>query len=333
MPRVVPEAIVGVDMSDAFVSVIVPTRERPDLLTACVDSILASDYPADRFEVVVVDNRPETDATRASVDVLAARGAVVYTRCDLRGQARARNHALRESRGDPVLFTDDDVVVDRSWIAEMVKGFDDPHVGCVTGRVAAFELDTPAQALFEEFAGHMRDDAARTFDLGAHRPDDPLFPYNAGRFGTGNSMAFRRDVLAELGGFAPISCNGVTLAEDIDAFLRTILAGHAIAYRPSAVVFHRHRRDYDALRKQVLHYGMAVTALLTKTILDRPSVALDLIRRVPAGVRYALSDASAKNQYRTSSYPRELKLLELAGFAAGPWAYLRDRRRTAHERR
>jgi cellulose synthase/poly-beta-1,6-N-acetylglucosamine synthase-like glycosyltransferase len=314
-------------MREHFVTVIVPTRERPELLSACVESILESDYPDDGFELVVVDNRPETPATREIVDAFADRGAVVYTRCDLRGQARARNHAVREARGDLLLFTDDDVVVDRSWIAEMVKGFDDPHVGCVTGRVAAFEVDTPAQALFEEFAGHMRDDEPRMFDLEAHRPDDPLFPYNAGRFGTGNSMAFRRGVLAELGGFAPISCNGVTLAEDIDAFLRTILAGHAIAYRPTAVVFHRHRRDYDALRKQVLHYGMAVTALLTKTILDRPSVALELMSRAPAGVRYALSNASSKNQYRTASYPRELKLLELAGFVAGPWAYLRDRRR------
>jgi cellulose synthase/poly-beta-1,6-N-acetylglucosamine synthase-like glycosyltransferase len=312
-----------------FVTVIIPTRERPDLLTASVQSILASDYPADRYEVVVVDNRPETQATERALEALVESGAVRYTRCDLPGQAHARNHAVRETKGDPLLFTDDDVVVDRAWIAEMVKGFDDPHVACVTGRVAPFELETPAQALFEEFGGHMRDDEPRLFDLGPNRPRDPLFPYNAGRFGTGNSMAFRRRVLEELGGFAPISCHGVTLAEDLDAFLRTILAGHTIGYRPSAVVYHRHRRDYADLRRQVRLYGMAVTALLTKTIIDRPSVALDLIKRAPAGVRYALSDASTKNQYRSRGYPRELKLLELAGFAAGPWAYLRDRRRAA----
>jgi len=311
-----------------FVSVIVPTRDRPDTLEACLRSLLACEYDG-RYEIVVVDNRPSSAPARDVVAKLDGDIPVRYTTCRLPGQAHARNQGIRESAGDPLLFTDDDVVVDAGWIAESVSGFDDPRVGCVTGRVVPLELETEAQSLLEQFGGYAKGVEPLLFDLAENRPRDPLFPYNAGRFGTGGAMAFRRRVLEELGGFAPITCEGVTLAEDLDAFLRTILLGHAIAYRPAAVVYHRHRRDYDDLRTQVRYYGMAVTALLTKTILERPSVALELARRAPAGLRYALSDSSPKNRNRSPAYPRDLKRAELGGFLVGPWAYLRDRRRSA----
>jgi glycosyltransferase involved in cell wall biosynthesis len=313
------------------VTVIIPTRERPEMLRRCLGTILAGDYPADRLQVLVVDNRPDTDDTRHVVEELGRVLPVTYLREDRSGSASARNRGLSSARGEIVAFTDDDAMVDRRWISQLVIGFraaDD--VACVTGLLLPRELETPAQVWFEEYGGFTRGFERRVYDLDGHRPaDQPLYPYSAGIFGTGNNMAFERAALVEMGGFDPALGNGTPALGGVDSevLLRTVVTGHRLVYEPSAIAYHSHRPDYAGLRRQIYGYGVGTSAYLLKTVLGNPRLLPDFARKLPRGLVFALSPRSDRNLAKRAGFPRELTLLELWGMARGPLAYARSRRR------
>jgi GT2 family glycosyltransferase len=309
------------------VTVVVATHDRPGALRDCLESILAS--AGVQFDVVVVDNAPSSDAAaRMLAAHYAAEARLTVVREDVPGLGRAHNRALAVARGAVVAFTDDDVLVDQHWLARLAAPFrSDPDIGCVTGRIVALELDTPAQRWLESYAGYGKGDKRRHFDLGSNRPTDPLFPYAAGVFGSGANMAFRTAVLRSIGGFDELLGAGTRSrgGDDLAAFFAVVTGGHRLVYEPSAVVHHRHTRDYDELRRGVFGYGVGLTAYLTKTVFDRPGSGLTMLRRLPAGLRHALDPRSPKNERRATDFPRELRWLERAGMVAGPALYASSR--------
>ena len=314
------------------ISIIIPTRNRPEVLARCLRSIVDGRYPPTRYEILVVDNVPADDTTRDLVERWPTGPRVRYLREDTPGSASARNTGIANAEAGILIFTDDDVVADVDWLAATVLPYgEDPSIDVVTGLVVPMELETQAQVWFEQYGGFTVGGLTRrNYDLGAHRPErDALFPYAAGIYGTGNNMSFRRRVLADLGGFDPALGNGTPALGGVDSemLLRTVLRGHTLLSEPGSVVFHRHRPQYSALRRQVYSYGVGLGAYLLKTALHDPSAALDLARRVPAGLRHALSSSSTKNAKRQRDFPAELGRLELLGLAASPWAYARSRLR------
>ncbi len=309
-----------------LVSVIIPTSNRTDRLAVCLDSLLASRYP--NFEIIVVDSIPKTSATADLLrDAYGALPQVRYIREDRPGSSAARNRGLTIAKGEIVAFTDDDVVVDAYWLAEMAKGFRAAdNVGCVTGLIIPMELETQAQVWFEQYGGFSKGVARQIYDLGRHRPSDPLFPYNAGMFGSGNSMAFNRTVLRKVGNFDPMLGNNTPAlgGVDIDAFFRIVINGYQLVYEPAAIVHHAHRRDYAGLRKQVYSFAAGTTAFQMKSILAHPRLLPGFIAIVPAGLRFILSPQSDLNKQKRRDYPEELTVLDRKGMLYGPLAYLRS---------
>jgi GT2 family glycosyltransferase len=308
-------------------TVIVATRERPDSLRVCLEALLALDYP--RYEVVVVDNDPDTTDTAG---LIANRfdPAVRYVRENRRGLASAHNRGLQEAHGEIVAFVDDDVVVDRHWLTGIAEGFaSDADVGCVTGLILPAQLDTPAQLLLERHGGFDKGFERRVFDTDGNRPDDPLFPFTAGRFGSGANMAFDADVLRRLGGFDRAIGIGTFArgGDDLAAFFRVVL-GQRVVYQPAAVVSHRHHREMAALRNQAFGYGVGLGAFLTSVLVHEPRMRAALLRRLPAGIAYAFSSSSARNRGRYDGWPAELARLEKRGVLSGPAAYAVSRWRT-----
>jgi GT2 family glycosyltransferase len=312
-------------------TVLIPSRERPERLQRCLDSILASEYPSERLALIVVDNAPETDGTRRLVESFAARCDIRYLREDATGSASARNRGIREVETELVAMTDDDTVVDRHWLTEVARAFAAfPAAATVSGLLLPMELDTPPQLWFEQYGGFSRGFVRRVFDLGDNRPaGEPLFPWTTGLFGTGNNFAFRTDAIREVGGFDAALGNGTPALGGVDSeiLLRTILRGHTIVYEPRAVVHHAHRPDYSALRRQIHAYGAGMVATHMKTLLANPGLSLDFARKLPSGLRFALSSDSSKNASKRNDYPRELTWLELGGMLYGPVGYARSRRR------
>jgi len=183
------------------VSVVVATRERPDLLERCLTSLSRLAYP--RYEVIVVDNAPTSDRTERLVRERFAAGAT-YVREPVRGLASAHNRGLAEAQGSVIAFTDDDVIADRDWLAAVAEGFDaGPDVGCVTGLIVPAELETRAQVLLESTGAFAKGFTRRHHHADRARVEDPLYPFTAGRLGSGANMAFSAQVLRSQGGFDP----------------------------------------------------------------------------------------------------------------------------------
>ncbi len=311
-------------------SVVIATARRPEVIGRCVDSLLELEYPADAHEILVVDNAPSEPGTRELVESrYGDRDSVRYETCEARGASNARNLGVERARGEFVAVTDDDVAVDPHWLTELIRGFDAaPGVGFVTGLVLPAELDTPAQLLFQQFGGFAKGFERHVWDLGPNRPDNPLFPYNAGSFGSGNSVAFRREAFLEVGGFDPALGPGTPAlgGEDLELFLRLARAGHGIAYEPGAICFHRDRAEYDQLRRHIHDYGVDLAAAMTSAVAHDPRALLEIARRGPYALWFLLSDRSPKNEAQSAAYPKELRRAELAGIARGPFAYAKSRR-------
>ncbi|MEV0191024.1 glycosyltransferase [Kitasatospora purpeofusca] len=326
------------DRTPPTVTVVVCTRGRPTLLGDSLRALLRTDHPA--TEILVVDNAPEDDTTERLVRGLAP-GRLRYLREPVPGLARARNRGLAAAHGEIVAFTDDDTLADPGWAGALAAAFRaDPRIACVTGLVVPAELDTEAQALFERYCGFGKGFAPR--DWSRHTDAaDPLFPFAAGRFGTGANMAFRTGVLRRLGGFDPATGAGTPTrgGEDLLAFLGVLSAGHTLAYRPDAVVWHRHRRTRAELDAQIRGFGIGLGGYLTAALVHRPALLAELLRRVPAGARYALRRTAAPatpavpaapatpadhpgEDPRTGAALARLGRIELRGLPRGPAGYL-----------
>jgi glycosyltransferase involved in cell wall biosynthesis len=300
------------------------TRDRPEGLAKLLESLLAQSYP--RLRILVVDNAPSDERTRQLVAGMADEHEIDYV-CEPRpGLSWARNRAVQEARTDVVAWVDDDEVCDRWWATEIARGFVAvPEAGAVAGLVFPAELDTPSQVWFERFSGVAR---GRGFERTIFSPETlsrPSMLYPRPPFGIGGNMAFRRTALERIGGFDCALGPG-TLAMDGDdtaAISLLLLAGGTVVYQPSAIVHHRHRRDYAELRGLLLAYGRGLGAFYTSMLLHRPSCALQLARLVPRAIRDQFLGTDDRVDTLGTDFPRELLRRNRIGILQGPVAYLR----------
>lgn len=165
-------------MTPPFIDVVIPTWNRAALLRRALDSLLAQNYPADRYCIIVVDDG-STDETWSALEALRANDArLAVIRANHSGPYNARNEGWRAGRGDIVAFTDDDCAADRNWLAEIARGLARSEVVAVQGRTLTVpELKTPL-----------------THQIVVPRPNTIYETCN---------IAYRRDILASIGGFEP----------------------------------------------------------------------------------------------------------------------------------
>jgi hypothetical protein len=81
----------------------------------------------------------------------------------------------------------------------------------------------------------------------------------------------------------------------------------------------------SAANRQIQGYGAGLTAMLTKHVLTDALTRNAILRRIPAGLRYAISPGSPKNARRPPEFTMRQSLLEWAGMAYGPIGYVRSR--------
>ncbi len=317
------------------VSVAVCTKDRPALLIRCLASLQPLAAVARRdggsLEILVVDNVPADERTRQATEELPG---VRYVREPRVGLDFARNRALREATGEILAFLDDDAIADRFWLDGLYEAIhENPDAAGITGLVLPYELATPAQILFERRGGFRRGFQKIRF----HRtsPHNHLYPCGAGNFGAGANMAFRRDVLLELGGFDEALDTGAPLpgGGDLDIFYRVVRAGYPMAYEPRFLAFHEHRREMAALQRQYWSWGLGFMAFLDK------SLRHDFANREPLlqTRRWWFGDQLrrlGKSLAGRDSVPAPMIAAELWGSVAGVGgAYRRSQRRTDRIRR
>ncbi len=308
------------DRPAGHAAVILCTTGRAELLARTLDSL--TQMRCEDFEIVVVDNRPSLPGTRALVEGFRGRAEVRYVAEQRPGLATARNTGVAAAgNAEFVAFTDDDVVVDPEWLSWLLAPFTDPAVDSVTGLVMPLSLGSPVQKRFEQYAGFGKGVTRGTYDLGPHRADRFLYPYWGGMFGSGNSMAFRRDTVRSIGGFDPALGAGTPTGggEDIAAFSDVILEGGSLVYEPRSLCWHQHRSAVDSLEAQVRNYGIGLTAVFWRYLWKDRRFTATVLRSIPSTAKLALRRSDEREQDRL---PADLARLESRGRLLGPWRYV-----------
>ena len=309
------------------ITVVVCTRERPGALARCLDSLLVQRYPA--VTILVVDNAPQTGATAEVVHAAARRGPVEYLVEPTAGLSYARNAAVAAAPNRILAWIDDDEAADQHWLAEVARALaDHPEADVVSGVIVPAELETRAQVWFEQFGGHSKGRGFRpaVFSPATAHVQSPLYPLPP--FGTGANMTFRPGVIERIGGFDTALGAGTPAmgSEDTLAFAQVLIGGGTIVYQPSAVTHHYHRRDYDGLHRQMVGYGVGLTAAYTSLLLRRPGLVWPLLKLAPGALRDLTGSDSLRVVTLRDDFPRELLTANRRGMLAGPRAYLKGRR-------
>ena len=323
-------------LATPFISVVVCTRDRTDSLAQCLDALLAMSYPS--FEIIVVDNAPTTAMTSDCVARLRRGNARAH---DLLrhvheftpGLDWARNRGLRESRGEIVAYTDDDVRVDARWLHGLQQGFANDATQLVTGLVAPAELETDAQVIFEDFYGGMgkgmRAGVLLHTELYAHTR------LGAHHVGVGANLAIRRQWLHALGGFDTALDVGTAShgGGDLDIIFRTLAAGGVIRYEPSALVHHHHRREMPALQRQLRDNGRAFGVYLLTRWSRHEERRLDVARYAFGTWLLWMVRRVPRRLLRREKLSIPLQLQEWLGVASAPWAWFVSYRHDRNLRR
>jgi len=120
------------------VSLIVPAYNESAWIARKLENSLALDYPRDRLEILVISSGSD-DGTEAVAQGYASAGVRTIVQPARAGKEAAMQEAARHARGEILVFTDANAILNRDAIRLMVRWFADPDVGCVAGekRVAA----------------------------------------------------------------------------------------------------------------------------------------------------------------------------------------------------
>jgi glycosyltransferase involved in cell wall biosynthesis len=200
-----------------LISVVTTVRNEAKNIAALLDSLVVQEPD---LEVIVVDSHSE-DSTRDVVRQYEKRYDFVHLYVFGGTRGAGRNFGIRKARGEAIAFIDGDAIANPFWLKELRAGLRQHDIV-----------------------------AGRTIQIG-YRPFEELERVELIIGGTdvtypSSNLAYRKRVLDEIGGFD----EWFVTAEDIDLNIRAVQAGHTIAFRAAAIVYHRTRDSvYDFLRQ------------------------------------------------------------------------------------
>jgi len=275
------------------VSVVIPTKDRPDLIGGSVRAVLANTYRS--FDVTVVDQSAD-DRTGEVVRGLA--------RCDERlryvhtlppGLSRAYNVGIGGTAGEIIAFTDDDCVASPDWIESVVAAFaDEPDAEMLYGQVLLPQslVGAPVEVPTLAIDRPRRLSARDGFKV----------------YGMGANFAARRSLFARVGGFDEVLGGGGALrsSQDFDLQFRVFRAGAVSLLRPEVRVDHYGARTPDQWPATQRAYGIGDGAFYLKHVRCGDLLALSLlIRRLGRlSAREALSSLGLRRRPSQRVYLR-----------------------------
>ena len=223
-------------------SVVVPTRNRPDLAATCVRSVLAQEG-APAFELILADQSQGRETADRARRTAAGDPRLKVVGVDGAGRSRALNRGLAAATGAWVVVVDDDCRPKPGWLAALTAEIDAAgDRAVVVGRVVA----GPAAPGRGEPPAIL--DEPAPMDVRGRVDRDWIYP----------NLAFPRGAIEEIGPYDERLGVGTTLpgGEDNDWGYRLLRAGWTIRYRPSPVVEHEAWRSVAERAALKRAYGL-----------------------------------------------------------------------------
>jgi len=226
------------EKSPPFISVIVPTYERPAQLVKCLSALAAQDYPRDSFEVIVVDDGSVVSVD-GSVDSLRRLLNLTLLRQPHSGPAIARNFGASRANGQYLAFTDDDCIPAPDWLHKLSAYFAIFPDSAVGGRTINALVHNPYSAASQFIVDYL---------YACWNSATPA------TFFASNNLALSANRFEEIGGFGRAWNRAA--GEDRDFCDRLLHHGCRLIYVPDAQVHHAHWLNFAAFCRQHFNYGV-----------------------------------------------------------------------------
>lgn len=220
------------------ISIIVPTHDRKELLKECLFSLFAQDYPKEKYEIIVIDDRSDIEIKRMSDELKALYGNLRYFPQYRKGPASARNLGAVVAKGEIVGFVDDDCILTQGWIRLMTEEHRrNSHIAAVGGFTLTPSDKTPL--LVSQFL------STGAIETQFNGKREVIF------FPTCN-VTFKRWVFNEYKFDEKFPFPG---GEDLEFFWRLFKKGHRFIWNRDIKVMHYRDDAFRSFIKQAYVYG------------------------------------------------------------------------------
>ncbi|MBI1258797.1 MAG: glycosyltransferase [Chloroflexi bacterium] len=216
--------------SSVLFSIVIPNWNGLRFLPVCLDALQRQTYPADRIEVIIVDNA-STDGSQEAI----RRDYPWVKLIDLpenRGFTGACNAGMQAAQGDYVALLNNDTEADSGWVAAVVDAFNHhPEVGSVASKMLLFDRRDHIHTAGDYFTREGRAGNRGVWQADAGQFDREEYVFSA----CGGSSAYRKTLLDQIG---LLDDDFFFSLEDVDLGWRAQLAGWRCLYTPAAIVYH-----------------------------------------------------------------------------------------------
>ena len=231
------------------VSIIIPTRDAPDVFGRCLKSIFEkTSYP--NFEVIVMDNETSDPAAIELMEKYPVRRISFPGRFNF---SRANNEGATAATGELLVFLNNDTeIISDDWLEHLAYYGEQPDVGAA-GALLAYEDHTVQHAGVALGMRGTADHTMRRFPRDVDGYAGSLVCAREVSAVTGACLMIRKSAFEEIGGFNP---HFFTAYQDVDLCLRLRARGLRVIYTPQALLLH-----HESISRQS-YYDMVDRMLL-----------------------------------------------------------------------
>ena len=221
------------------VSVVVLTANSMAHIAGCLGTMMDQSYQ--NYRVLVVDSNSSDNTIRFIRSHFP--GLQVLSLDENLGYRKGNALGMRMAEGDYVVICNDDVEVERDWLATLVQAMEqDPSLGIVTPKILFYDNRDTIDA-----AGNTLHYTGTYGSRGIGRPEREFNQLEELATMAGCCFMIRRSVLDQTGGFSAdfdhLETGWHASFEDVDLAWRTQLLGYRIACVPMSVIYHKHQRN------------------------------------------------------------------------------------------
>lgn len=258
-------------MKSPFVSVIVLNYNGIEYIANCLDSILKNNY--ENFELIVVDNASTDGSLKTAQERFGSNPKIriIASPTNL-GFSGGNNLGFEQSKGEYVVFVNNDTTVPSDWLAPLVEAMEnDPAIGIAQSMIYTMDGQKIQTAGYLYSNGLIRKEQlfeGKSSDISF----EPIFEVS---FACGASMIIRREILERMGAF---EAKIPFFYDDTLLSLKTLLAGKKVVTVSASKIFHvGSASDIWKIRFTTYHLLKANMALLLDVYYDKTELAKALV--------------------------------------------------------
>jgi len=230
-----------------MLSVIIATRDRTKLINNCLNSILSNTFTT--YEILIIDQSKVDDLPKKINSPIPKR--VKYFRLKDVGKSKSLNFGLQKSRGEIIVFIDDDCIVDKDWLENINQSFQkNKNIVGIFGKVLPYNSQSNKEKI------------CPCIFLKKERKiiTKPCLHWK--HIGFGNNMVFKRMIFDKLGSFKEwLGAGSIAKStEDAEFALRCLIKGYRLFYDPKIIVYHNRWLTKEQYHKQSLSYSCGEVA-------------------------------------------------------------------------